>query len=465
MSGSISYSSVLGIRGSIMVIRTDGKLGYEELVEIELGNGEKRLGRSLQVSQETAVVEVFEGTQGISGSNCKVRFLGRPLELPVSNELLGRIFDGLGRPLDGMPSPVGVEEWDINGMTLNPYKRDYPDEFIQTGISVMDGMLSLIRGQKLPIFSGSGLPHDMLASQIARQSTIATGEEFAVVFGAIGVPADTAMFFRKELEESGALKRSVLFLNLAEDPAIERIVTPRIALTAAEYLAFEQGLHVLTILTDMTNYGEALREISILREEVPSRRGYPGYLYTDLATIFERSGKVTGKRGSLTQLPILSMPGDDITHPIPDLTAYITEGQVVLDKDLYHRGIYPPVNVLMSLSRLMKDGVGEGKTRADHKELSDQLYNSYSKAIEVRSLVEIVGKEGVPASSAKYLDFADKFEKKFMNQGQYENRDIETTLNMAWEVISTLPDSELTNISDRSREVYSNVIQKRSVKV
>jgi len=448
-----------------MVIRTDGKLGYEELVEIELGNGEKRLGRSLQVSQETAVVEVFEGTQGISGSNCKVRFLGRPLELPVSNELLGRIFDGLGRPLDGMPSPVGVEEWDINGMTLNPYKRDYPDEFIQTGISVMDGMLSLIRGQKLPIFSGSGLPHDMLASQIARQSTIATGEEFAVVFGAIGVPADTAMFFRKELEESGALKRSVLFLNLAEDPAIERIVTPRIALTAAEYLAFEQGLHVLTILTDMTNYGEALREISILREEVPSRRGYPGYLYTDLATIFERSGKVTGKRGSLTQLPILSMPGDDITHPIPDLTAYITEGQVVLDKDLYHRGIYPPVNVLMSLSRLMKDGVGEGKTRADHKELSDQLYNSYSKAIEVRSLVEIVGKEGVPASSAKYLDFADKFEKKFMNQGQYENRDIETTLNMAWEVISTLPDSELTNISDKSREVYSNVIQKRSVKV
>ncbi|MEM3810728.1 MAG: V-type ATP synthase subunit B, partial [Conexivisphaerales archaeon] len=334
MSGSISYSSVLGIRGSIMVIRTDGKLGYEELVEIELNSGEKRLGRSLQASQDTAVVEVFEGTQGISSNNSRIRFLGRPLELPVSNELLGRVFDGLGRPLDSMPAPVGVEEWDINGMTLNPYKREYPDEFIQTGVSVIDGMLSLIRGQKLPIFSGSGLPHDMLASQIARQSTIATGEEFAVVFGAIGVPADTAMFFRKELEESGALKRSVLFLNLAEDPAIERIVTPRIALTAAEYLAFEQGLHVLTILTDMTNYGEALREISILREEVPSRRGYPGYLYTDLATIFERSGKVTGKIGSLTQLPILSMPGDDITHPIPDLTAYITEGQVVLDKDL-----------------------------------------------------------------------------------------------------------------------------------
>lgn len=446
-----------------MVIRTDGKLGYEELVEIELNNGEKRLGRSLQASQDTAVVEVFEGTQGISTNNSKIRFLGRPLELPVSNELLGRIFDGLGRPLDSMPAPVGVEEWDINGMTLNPYKREYPDEFIQTGVSVMDGMLSLIRGQKLPIFSGSGLPHDMLASQIARQSTIATGEEFAVVFGAIGVPADTAMFFRKELEESGALKRSVLFLNLAEDPAIERIVTPRIALTAAEYLAFEQGLHVLTILTDMTNYGEALREISILREEVPSRRGYPGYLYTDLATIFERSGKVTGKNGSLTQLPILSMPGDDITHPIPDLTAYITEGQVVLDKDLYHRGVYPPVNVLMSLSRLMKDGVGEGKTRADHKELSDQLYNSYSKAIEVRSLVEIVGREGIPASSVKYLDFADKFEKKFMNQGHYENRDIETTLNLAWEVIAALPDSELTNISEKSREVHSNVIQKHSV--
>ncbi|MFP3222237.1 MAG: V-type ATP synthase subunit B, partial [Nitrososphaeria archaeon] len=357
-----------------MVIKTNGKLGYEELVEIELSNGEKRLGRSLQVSEDIAVVEVFEGTQGLSPRDVKVRFLGRPLELPVSNELLGRIFDGLGRPIDNMPEPVGSEELDINGKILNPYKREYPDEFIQTGVSVIDGMLSMVRGQKLPIFSGSGLPHDMLAAQIARQATIAKGEEFAVVFAAIGVPADTAMFFRRELEESGALKRSVLFLNLAEDPAVERIVTPRVALTAAEYLAFEEGYHVLAILTDMTNYGEALREISMMREEVPSRRGYPGYLYTDLATIFERSGRITGRKGSLTQLPILSMPADDITHPIPDLTAYITEGQIVLGKELYHKGIYPPVNVLMSLSRLMKDGVGEGKTRADHKELSDQLY-------------------------------------------------------------------------------------------
>jgi len=303
----------------------------------------------------------------------------------------------------------------------------------------------------------------MLAAQIARQATIAKGEEFAVVFAAIGVPADTAMFFRRELEESGALKRSVLFLNLAEDPAVERIVTPRVALTAAEYLAFEEGYHVLAILTDMTNYGEALREISMMREEVPSRRGYPGYLYTDLATIFERSGRITGRKGSLTQLPILSMPADDITHPIPDLTAYITEGQIVLGKELYHKGIYPPVNVLMSLSRLMKDGVGEGKTRADHKELSDQLYNSYSKAMDVRSLAEIVGEEGIPESSKKYLQFADAFEKKFMRQDPYENRDIDTTLNIAWEILSILPESEWTNISEKSKKVYINVVQKRNI--
>ncbi len=463
MSGSITFSSVQSIRGSLMVIKTNGKLGYEELVEIELGNGEKRLGRSLQVSEDIAVVEVFEGTQGLSPRDVKVRFLGKPLELPVSNELLGRIFDGLGRPIDNMPEPVGSEELDINGKILNPYKREYPDEFIQTGVSVIDGMLSMVRGQKLPIFSGSGLPHDTLAAQIARQATIAKGEEFAVVFAAVGVPADTAMFFRRELEQSGALKRSVLFLNLAEDPAVERIVTPRVALTAAEYLAFEEGYHVLAILTDMTNYGEALREISMMREEVPSRRGYPGYLYTDLATIFERSGRISGRKGSLTQLPILSMPADDITHPIPDLTAYITEGQIVLGKELYHKGIYPPVNVLMSLSRLMKDGVGEGKTRADHKELSDQLYNSYSKAMDVRSLAEIVGEEGIPESSKKYLQFADAFEKKFMKQDPYENRDIDTTLNLAWEILSILPESEWTNISEKSKKVYMNVVQKRNI--
>jgi len=459
VSGSVSYSSVVGIRGPLMIIRSDGRLGYEELVEIEVAGGERRLGRVLQAGSELAVIEVFEGTQGIATNNVKVKFIGKPLELPVSNELLGRVFDGLGRPLDGMPEPVGKEEWDINGLVLNPYKREYPDEFIQTGVSVIDGMLSLIRGQKLPIFSGSGLPHDAMAAQIARQSTIARGEEFAVVFAAIGVPADTAMFFRGELERSGALRRSVLFLNLAEDPAVERIVTPRVALTAAEYLAFEEGMHVLAILTDMTNYGEALREISILRDEVPSRRGYPGYLYTDLATIFERSGRITGKKGSLTQLPILSMPADDITHPIPDLTAYITEGQIVLSKDLYHKGVYPPVNVLMSLSRLMKDGVGKGKTRQDHKEVSDQLYNSYAKAMEVRALAEIVGEEGVPESSKKYLAFAERFEREFINQGQYENRDIETTLNIAWDVLSTLPESELVNISEENKRLFMKGIK------
>ncbi len=429
-----------------MIVEGATQVSFDELVEIETGTGERRLGRVIEVGLGKAVVQVFEGTTGLSLVDTKVRFLGRTLELPVSNELLGRVFDGLGRPIDGLPAPIGVESRDVNGSAINPYMRDYPTDFIQTGVSVIDGMLTLVRGQKLPLFSGAGLPHNMLAAQIARQATVRTGEEFAVVFAAIGVRHDEATFFRRSLEESGALKRSILFLNLADDPAIERIVTPRAALTAAEYLAFEEDMHVLVILTDMTNYAEALREISSAREEVPGRKGYPGYLYTDLATIYERAGRIKRKKGSITQLPILSMPSDDITHPIPDLTGYITEGQVVLDRDLHRKGIYPPVNVLMSLSRLMKDGIGEGKTRSDHGEVSNQLYDAYSRAQELRALVEIVGKAGLSEIDLKYLEFGNAFERRFLRQDPYENRDLEKTLQLAWNVLSTLPEAELTKI-------------------
>lgn len=430
------------------------KVAFDELVEVETGDGERRLGRVIEVGLGKAVVQVFEGTTGLSLTDTKVKFLGRALEIPVSLELLGRVFDGLGRPIDGLPAPIGIESRDVSGSAINPYMRDYPTDFIQTGVSVIDGMLTLVRGQKLPLFSGAGLPHNLLAAQIARQATVRTGEEFAVVFAAIGVRHDEAAFFRRSLEESGALKRSVLFLNLADDPAIERIVTPRVALTAAEYLAFEQDMHVLVILTDVTNYAEALREISAAREEVPGRKGYPGYLYTDLATIYERAGRIKGKKGSITQLPILSMPSDDITHPIPDLTGYITEGQVVLDRDLFRKGIYPPVNVLMSLSRLMKDGIGEGKTRSDHAEVSNQLYDAYSRAQDLRALAEIVGKAGLSEVDLKYLEFGDAFERKFLRQEVDENRDLEETFRRAWEVLSILPEQELTKIKSHHIKKY-----------
>ena len=452
--GTVEFTSIGEIRGPLMIVEGATNVAFDELVEIETGTGERRLGRVIEVGLGKAVVQVFEGTTGLSLVGTKVKFLGKTLELAVSNELLGRVFDGLGRPIDGLPAPIGVESRDVNGSAINPYMRDYPTDFIQTGVSVIDGMLTLVRGQKLPLFSGAGLPHNMLAAQIARQATVRTGEEFAVVFAAIGVRHDEAVFFRRSLEESGALKRSILFLNLADDPAIERIVTPRVALTAAEYLAFEEDMHVLVILTDMTNYAEALREISSAREEVPGRKGYPGYLYTDLATIYERAGRIKGKKGSITQLPILSMPSDDITHPIPDLTGYITEGQVVLDRDLHRKGIYPPVNVLMSLSRLMKDGIGEGKTRADHAEVSNQLYDAYSRAQELRALVEIVGKAGLSAIDLKYLEFGDAFERKFLRQDPYENRDLEKTLQLAWEVLSILPESELTKIKTHHIKKY-----------
>jgi V/A-type H+-transporting ATPase subunit B len=447
-SGGVEYSKVAELRGPLLIVEEVGQVSYDELVEVEIGHGSRRLGRVLEVGGGRAVIQVFAGTSGIATMGTSVKFLGRPMEMPVSMELLGRVFDGLGQPLDGLPPPLGEEFRDVNGSPMNPSMRDYPTDFIQTGVSVIDGMLTLVRGQKLPIFSGAGLPHNLLAAQIARQASVkGGGQDFAVVFAAIGVQNDEASFFRKALEETGALKRSVLFLNLANDPAIERIITPKVALTAAEYLAFTANLHVLVILTDMTNYAEALREISAAREEVPGRKGYPGYLYTDLATNFERAGRIKGKSGSITQLPILSMPSDDITHPIPDLTGYITEGQVVLDRELFRKGVYPPVQVLSSLSRLMKDGIGEGKTRPDHAEVSNQLYDSYSRAQELRALVGIVGKAGLAQVDLRYLDFGDAFENKFLMQKYNESRTLDETMAIAWnEILSLLPERELTKI-------------------
>jgi V/A-type H+-transporting ATPase subunit B len=451
----VEYTKIQEIKGPLIVIDGVTRASFDELVEIETVEGGKRLGKVLEIGYGKAVVQVFEGTTGLSITGTKARFLGKTMEMPASQELLGRVFDGLGRPTDGLPEPIAEEFRDVNGAPINPEKRDYPEDFIQTGVSVLDGMLTLVRGQKLPIFSGSGMAHNILAAQVARQATVlGTSEEFAVVFAAIGVQHSEAQYFRRSLEESGALRRSALFLNLADDPAIERIITPRVALTVAEYLAFDLGMHVLVILTDMTNYAEALREISAAREEVPGRKGYPGYLYTDLATIYERAGKVKGMKGSITQMPILSMPADDITHPIPDLTGYITEGQIVLGRDLFRKGLYPPVGVLMSLSRLMKDGVGEGKTRADHMEVSNQLYDAYSRAQEVRALSEIVGKAGLTGVDLKYMDFGDQFEEHFLKQSNDENRTLEETLDRAWDVLSSLPEGELTKIKENYVRKY-----------
>jgi len=452
---SIEYYSVRDIKGPLMIIENVSNVAYDELVEIETPTGETRLGKVLEVGFGLAIVQVFEGTTGLSPKGTKAKFLGKTFELPVTEDMLGRVFDGLGRCIDGLPPPIPRDYLDINGAPINPERRDYPTNFIQTGISAIDGMNTLIRGQKLPIFSGAGLPHNMLAAQIARQATVVgQEEEFAVIFAAIGVQHDEASFFKKSLEETGAIKRSALFLNLADDPAFERIITPRIALTLAEYLAFEKDMHVLVILTDMTNYGEALREISAAREEVPGRKGYPGYLYTDLATIYERAGRIKGKKGSITQMPILTMPNDDISHPIPDLTAYITEGQIVLSRDLYRVGIYPPINVLMSLSRLMRDGIGEGKTRSDHPEVASQLYAAYARAQELRALALIVGESSLTPTDLLYLRYGETFERKFLAQSYYENRDIWKTLDLAWEILSMLPESELTRIKEKHIKQY-----------
>ena len=440
------YVGVSRISGPIIVIEGVTEVGFDEMVEIVTPSGEIRRGRVLEVGRGKAIVQVFEGTTGLSLSETRVRFLGEPLKVPVSTEMLGRVMNSLAEPIDGNPKPFAEEMRDVNGSPLNPTAREYPQDFIQTGISVIDGMCSLVRGQKLPIFSASGLPHNILAAQIARQAEIASGEDFCIVFAAMGIKHDEAAFFRRSFERGGAIKRVAMFINLAEDPTIERIITPRTALTLAEYLAFEQETHVLVILTDMTSYCEALREVSASLEEVPSRKGYPGYMYSDLASIYERAGRIQGKNGSLTQMPILTMPNDDITHPIPDLTGYITEGQIVLDRDLYNRGIYPPVNVLVSLSRLMKDGIGEGKTREDHADVSSQLYAAYAQCNEIRSLASIIGEEALSQRDRAYLRFGDEFEMKFINQGTEENRDIERTLDIAWDLLSILPGEELTRI-------------------
>lgn len=453
--GGVQYSKIAEIKGPLVIVDGVDNAAFDELVEIETTEGERRLGKVLEVGNGKAVVQVFEGTTGLSVSGTNAKFVGKVMEMPVSEQVLGRVFDGLGRAKDGLPEPVAESFLDINGAPMNPEQREYPKDFIQTGVSVIDGMLTLVRGQKLPIFSGSGMSHNILAAQIARQAAIVgTDDSFAVVFAAIGVQYSEAEYFKRSLEESGALKRSVLFLNLADDPAIERIITPRVALTVAEYLAYDLGMHVLVILTDMTNYAEALREISAAREEVPGRKGYPGYLYTDLSTIYERAGRLKGRKGSVTQVPILTMPSDDITHPIPDLTGYITEGQLVLGRDLFRQGVYPPINILMSLSRIMKDGIGEGSTRADHQEISNQNYDAYSRAQEVRALAGIVGKAGLTSVDLNYMNFGDEFEKKFLTQAIDEDRTIEETLGLQWSCVSKLPKNELTKVKDKYVEQY-----------
>lgn len=441
------YRTITEIAGPLVVVSDVSGVAYNEIVEIMMPNGERRKGQVLDVSTNTAVVQVFGSTTGISTTQSTVRFLGETMRLGLSTDMLGRVFTGLGEPRDKGPRVIPKEKVDITGLPINPYSREMPNEFIQTGVSTIDGMNTLVRGQKLPIFSGAGLPHNQLTVQIARQAKVrGTGEKFAVVFAAIGITHEEASFFMRDFEKTGALESAVLFLNLADDPSVERIITPRLALTTAEYLAYEQGMHVLVLITDMTNYCEALREISSARQEVPGRRGYPGYMYTDLSTIYERAGRVRGSKGSVTQIPVLTMPGDDKTHPIADLTGYITEGQILLSRDLHRKNIYPPVDPLPSLSRLMNSGIGDSKTREDHKGVSDQLYAAYANGRDLRSLSAVVGEEALSATDRRYLRVADEFEKKFVQQGAYENRDIEKTLDIAWELLAILPEEELKRV-------------------
>lgn len=449
------YVSVRDIVGPLIFIEGVKGATYGELVEVSFPDGRSSLGSVLEINRDFALLQVFQGTQGINKTQTRVRFLGKSLELPVSPDVLGRVFDGLGRPIDDGPDIIPDKWLDINGFPINPYARDYPTDFIQAGISAIDGMNPLVRGQKLPIFSGAGLPHSHLAAQIARQATVrGKGESFAVVFAAMGITFEEASFFIEDFSQTGALERAVLFVNLADDPPIERIATPRVALTAAEYLAFELNLHVLVILTDMTYYCEALREISAARREVPGRRGYPGYLYTDLATIYERAGRIKGRQGSITQIPILTMPEDDKTHPIPDLTGYITEGQIILSRDLHRAGIYPPIDVMPSLSRLKEKGIGEGKTREDHSGLSNQLFAAYARGREARELLLILGEAALTEVDRLYVEFANQFEQKFVAQGEKENRSIEETLNLGWELLRILPREELKRVSPEQIQYY-----------
>jgi len=452
---SREYRSVTQVAGPLMIVEGVEEVAYGEVVYIRTPGGENRMGQVLESQENLAIVQVFEGTRGLDTDQTRVRFSGDIMRIALSKEILGRSFDGLGRPIDGGPEIIPETRLPIIGAAINPTARDYPNEFIQTGISTIDGMNTLVRGQKLPIFSGAGLPHNDLAAQIARQATVLGSEEpFSVIFAAMGITHEEANFFMNSFESTGALERIVSFINLADDPAIERIITPRMALTAAEFLAFNYDTHVLVILTDMTNYCEALREISSAREEVPGRRGYPGYMYTDLASNYERAGRIVGRKGSITQMPILSMPDDDITHPVPDLTGYITEGQFVLSRELHRKGIYPPVDVLPSLSRLMNEGIGEGRTRADHLGVSDQCYSGYAEGRDVRSLVAVVGEEALSERDRLNLKFADIFEERFVKQGVNENRTIEQTLNLGWELLSTLPEGELKRIDEKYVKQY-----------
>lgn len=449
------YTSIIEVAGPLMIVDNVSDIKYGEVVEIETADGEIRTGQVLDAMETRAVVQVFEGTSGLDTKNTKARFLGETMKIPVSVGMLGRIFDGAGRPRDDKGEILPEDRRDINGYPMNPTAREFPREFIQTGVSAIDGMNTLVRGQKLPIFSGAGLPHNELAAQIARQAKVlGKEEEFAVVFAAMGITAGEASFFRRDFERTGALERIVSFINLADDPTIERIITPRIALTTAEFLAFDKGMNVLVILTDLTNYCEALREISSAREEVPGRRGYPGYLYTDLAMSYERAGRIQGKKGSITQIPILTMPGDDITHPIPDLTGYITEGQIVITRQLHRKGIYPSIDVLPCLSRLMNQGIGKGKTREEHRDVANQMYAAYAEGRDLRDLVAVVGEEALTERDNKFLEFAERFESEFINQGADEDRSIEDTLDLGWDLLSILPDRELKRIKPEFIEKY-----------
>ncbi len=449
------YRTIEEVAGPLMLVKGVSDVNYNDLGEIELASGEVRRCKVLEINGEDALVQLFDSAAGINLSNSKVRFLGKSMELGVSTDMLSRVFDGMGKPIDGGPDILPVKRMDINGLPMNPYARNYPQEFIQTGISAIDGLNTLVRGQKLPIFSASGLPHAQLAAQIARQARVrGTDEQFAVVFAAMGITFEESNYFIESFKETGAIDRTVMFVNLANDPAIERISTPRMALTAAEYLAFEADMHVLVIITDITNYADALREVSAARKEVPGRRGYPGYMYTDLATLYERAGRQKGKNGSITLIPILTMPEDDKTHPIPDLTGYITEGQIILSRELYRKNIAPPIDVLPSLSRLKDKGIGEGKTRADHANTMNQLFSAYARGKDAKELMVILGESALTDIDKLYAQFADRFEKEYVSQGYEKNRSIEETLDLGWELLRILPRSELKRIDDKYLDMY-----------
>ncbi|MBU0707233.1 V-type ATP synthase subunit B, partial [Patescibacteria group bacterium] len=458
------YKTIKEVAGPLLIVEGVEGVKYEELVDVELPDGSKRRGRVLEISQDRAVVQMFEDTRGISMQDSKARFMGKVMELPVSGEMLGRIFNGAGNPKDNGGEIIAEKKLSVSGNPINPYSRDYPNDFIQTGISTIDGLNTLVRGQKLPIFSGAGLPHNNIAAQIARQAKVvkvnpqgkveADKSQFAVVFGAMGITFEEAEYFTNEFHQTGAIERAVMFINLADDPVVERITLPRLALTTAEYLAFEKNMHVLVILTDMTNYCEALREVSAARKEVPGRRGYPGYLYTDLSTIYERAGRIKGREGSITQIPILTMPEDDKTHPIPDLTGYITEGQIMLSRPLHKQGIMPPVDVLPCLSRLMPKGIGEEKTRDDHSGVFNQLYAAYARGNEAKELAVILGEAALSEVDQKYVEFASQFENRYIRQGEDEDRDILETLNLGWDLFTILPKSELKRLKEEQIEKY-----------